>query len=209
VQKTQHNILIDEPDFLGAYLDTRFQEERLFRGRRKEEFNFIWVSGFSECFDAWMMYKRGELPEAPKIKLNVPDEIREILAELRTRTDDDARWIAFTLLSMSDEGVGAIARAFREVRSATLTPGRFRRLVHQVGDTVISVVASLDQPGQRLSARTEMITAIEKYRRKAQKSIGFGIMILDRSRPLNVRLGLNIPGGTKKNLKIYWKMSLQ
>lgn len=65
------------------------------------------------------------------------------------------------------------------VRSATLTPGRFRRLVHQVGDTVISIVATLDQPYDRLSARTEMITAFEKYRRKAPKSIGFGIMVLE------------------------------
>lgn len=201
VQKKQQNILIDESDFLGAYLDTRFQEERLFRGRRKEDFNFIWVSGFSEIFDAWMMYKRGDLPTAPEIKLNVPDEIREILAELRTRTDDGARWIAFTLLGMSDEGLGVIAKAFREVRSATLSPGRFRRLINQVGDTVISVVASLDQQRDRLSVRTEMITAIEKYRRKAPKSVGFGIMVLDRSRPFECATWIEYPWRPEKELE--------
>lgn len=201
VQKTQTNILIDELDFLGAYLDTRFQEERLFGGRKKEEFNAIWLSGWSESFDTWMMYKRGELAEAPEIKLNVPEEIREILSELRTRTDDAARWIAFTLLGMSDESLGVIARAFREVRLATLTPGRFRRLVNQVGDTVISIVASLDQPPDLLRVRTEMITAIEKYRRKAPKSIGFGIMALDRSRSFECSTWVEYPWEYEKEME--------
>jgi hypothetical protein len=183
VQRSQQNILIDELDFLGAYLDTRFQAKRLWGDREKEEFNAIWLSGWSESFDAWMMHKRGDLAESPEIKLNVPEEIREILIELRTRTDDAARWIAFTLLGLSDESLGVIARAFREVRLATLIPGRFRRLVYEVGDTVISIVASLDQSPDLLRARTEMITTIEKYRRKAPRSIGFGIMALDRTRP--------------------------
>ena len=131
VQKTQSNILIDELDFLGAYLETRFQPERLFGGKKPDELNAISISGWSELFDKWMMYKRGELTEAPEIRLNVPDEIREILAELRTRADDAARWIAFTLLGMSDKSLGVIASAFREIRSAVLTPGNLRRLVYQ------------------------------------------------------------------------------
>jgi len=201
IQKRQQNILIDEADFLGAYLDTRFREERLFKGRKKEAFDLIWISGFSDVFDAWMMYKRGDLPAPPEIKLNVPPEIREILDELRRRMDDDARWIAFTLLGMSDEGLGVIARAFRGVRSATLTPGRFRRIVHQVGDIVISVVATLDQSSDRLSARTQMITDIEKYRRRAPKSIGFGIMVLDRSRPFECATWIEYPWKQEKELE--------
>jgi hypothetical protein len=209
VQEKQQNILIDEPDFLGAYLDTRFQEERLFRGRKKEEFNLIWVSGFSDVFDAWMMYKRGDLAQAPEIKLNVPPEIREILAELRTRTDDDARWIAFTLLGMSDEGLGVIARAFRGVRSATLTPGRFRRLIHQVGDTVISVVASLDQPSDRLSARTQMITESKNIGVKLQRASDSALWFSTAADLSSVQRGSNILGNKKKNLRIYWRMNLQ
>jgi hypothetical protein len=201
VQKAQPNILVDEADFLGAYLDTRFRDERLWGGRKKEEFNAIWLSGWSEAFDAWMMHRRGDLPEAPEIKLNVPEEIREILTELRARTDDAARWIAFSLLGMSDKSLSVIARAFREVHTAALTPGMFRRLVNQVDDTVISIVASLDQPPDLLRVRTEMITTLEKYRRKAPKSIGFGIMVMDRTRPFECATWAEHPWKHDKELE--------
>jgi hypothetical protein len=185
VQKSNQEMLVDELDFFGAYLDTRFRMERFFPQGEEERMNYeaILLSGWSEQFDSWMMYKRGDISKAPEIRLNVPNEIREVLVELRIRNDDGARWIAFTLLGMSDTSLGVISRAFREIRSATLTPGMLRRLVNQVEDTVISVVASLDQPPDRLRVRTEMISTLEKYKRKAAKSIGFGIMVRDQTRP--------------------------
>ncbi|HEV8366882.1 MAG TPA: SEC-C metal-binding domain-containing protein [Pyrinomonadaceae bacterium] len=186
VQKSDQEMLVDELDFFGAYLDTRFRLERFFPQGEEEKtkYNAILLSGWSEQFDSWMMYRRGDISHAPEIRLNVPNEIRDILVELRTRNDDDgARWIAFTLLGMSDASLGVISRAFREIRSATLTPGMLRRLVNQVEDTVISVVASLDQSPDRLRVRTEMIATLEKYKRKASKSIGFGIMVHDQTRP--------------------------
>jgi hypothetical protein len=70
-----------------------------------------------------------------------------------------------------------------------------------VGDTVISIVASLDQPPGLLRARTEIITAIEKYRRKAPRSMGFGIMVLDRSRPFECSTWIEYPWKHEKELE--------
>lgn len=183
VQKASEDILADELDFFGAYLDTRLQPYRLWK-REKQSVNAVWLSGWSEQFDAWMMYRRGELKSQPSIKLDVPGEIHEILAELRKREGDDAaRWIAFTLLDMSDSILNSIAKALQEIRTAQLTPGMFRRLTFQDDDTVISIVASNEQPETELYQRTQIRTVLEKYRRKAQKSIGFGIWPLNKLSP--------------------------
>lgn len=175
----------DEIDFFGAYLGCRLQAERLYK-KDSESVNFVWLSGFSEKFDEWMEYKRGTLETLPSIKLEIPEEIEDILAELRRRADDDhARWIAFSLLAMTDRSLNAIAQLIKELKRAKLTPGMFRRAVHQEGDTVISIVASLDLPASMLRERTAMRAVLEKYRRKSTKSIGIGIMVADKSKPFD------------------------
>ena len=181
LQKRDEEFFADELDLWGAYLDTRLQESRLW-GRDGKKFDGVWLSGFSERFDDWMMYRRGDLKQEPVIKLQLPDEILSVLKELR-RHDDNARWVAFALLDMSDNILGAIAQALRELKTAQLTPGMFRRLVYQYGDTVLSIVASLDQPSDLLYKRTATWAILEKYRRKVHRSIGFGVMVLDTSKP--------------------------
>lgn len=181
-QSKSIEIMADELDLFGAYLDTRLQPDRIW-GRDKQDFDFVSLGGWQDQFDEWIMYKRGDLSKPPKIKLNVPDEIQEILTELRKRNDYGARWISFALLDMTDDGLNIIAQGFREIREAELTPGMFRRLVQQDGDTVISIMASLDVPPSLLHERIEARAIVEKYRRKALKSIGFGIMVLDKSKP--------------------------
>lgn len=83
---------------------------------------------------------------------------------------------------MSDNKLEGIAKAFRELREAELTPGMFRRLVHKDGDTVISFTASLDLPAKMLRERNAVRVQVEKYKHRALKSIGFGIMVLDKKR---------------------------
>jgi len=180
LQRRSEDSLADELDLWGAYLDTRLQSSRLWEDR---EFDAIALSGFSEPFYAWSLYEHGDLDTPPTIELDIPAEIHSILAELRTRDDDGAKWIAFALLDMSDSVLGAIAQAFRDLRETQLTPGMFRRCVYQDGDTVVSIVASLNLPPELLYERTEIWAVLEKYRRKAFRSIGFGVMVLNTERP--------------------------
>lgn len=184
-QKRSEMIIGDELDFFSAYLTTRLQASKLWE-REGKKFNFVGLSGFSNEFSKWMMFKRGEIKEKPDIKLDVPVEVYEILNELRKRKDNIARWIAFALLDMSDDNLLAIAQAFREIRSAKLTSGMFRRLVYQSGKLVISFVASIDLPESLLHERTKLRVLLEKYRRKAFISMGFGINLMDNSRPFEL-----------------------
>ena len=177
--------MTSELDAFGAYLDNRLHPEKILR-TDGEPLTGLTLGGFQDKFDDWMKYKRGDIETPPDIKLEVPHEVSEILTELRARPDDDgARWIAFELLGMSDSGLAAIAQMVREVRKAELTPCMFRRVTHHEGDTVISLVASLDLPPQMLRERTLLRAKLEKYRLKALKSIGIGIMVKDSTRSLS------------------------
>jgi hypothetical protein len=46
-----------------------------------------------------------------------------------------------------------------------------------------------------------MITDIEKYRRRAPKSIGFGILVLNRSRPFECATWIEYPWKQEKELE--------
>lgn len=183
LQISPENIIAEELDFFGAYLATRLQPERIWKKENKK-FDTVFLSGWLDWFDAWMMNKRGELDQPPSIKLDIPDKIQEILTELGRRNDDAAKWIAFALLDMSEGCLEAITRAFEDIKSARPKPGMFRRFVYQEGDIVVSITASLTVSPNRLYDRTKMRTVVEKYRRKVAKSMGFGVMILETSRPI-------------------------
>lgn len=174
----------DELDFFGAYLSTRLQEVRIWKPINTRAPNFVHLGGWCEKFDQIMSCRRGDRhDDPPAIELDVPAEIKEILHELRRRKEDShARWIAFSLLNMSDEALNSIAQSFDDLRNATLRPEMFRRATFHVGDTVVSIVAASDLPLPMLRERTALRAVLEKYRRKATKSIGIGIMITDRKR---------------------------
>jgi hypothetical protein len=175
----KHNFIgTDEIDFFGAYLDTRLQMER-FNVPDIEKLNWINLGPWSDEFDKWMQYKRGHIKTVPSIKLKVPEEVSEVLLELHKHSNDDAKWIAFALLDMSDSAIFRISKAFKEIRGAKLTHGKFRRLTFEDNGVVISFMGSLDLPKSLLQKRTVERVVLEKYRRKANKSIGFGIMVLD------------------------------
>lgn len=201
ILREQTRIIADELDFFGAYLSCRLRAERLWM-KDNEPVDMVSLGGWSEKFDEIMEHRRGKLEEAPTITLEVPAEIRDILDELRRRTNDPgARWIAFSLLGMSDIALGSIAQSLREVRAASLTSGMFRRVAYQDGDTVISIVASLDLSPAMLRERTYLRTILEKYRRKALKSIGIGIMVTDASKPFDCATWVEGPWQYNNNLE--------
>ena len=192
IQKESLEIRADELDFFGAYLQTRLQPPRLW-DREGEKPTGVWLHGFSSQFDDWVAYKRGDLNTPPSIELEIPIEIKEILGELRKRGDYASRWISFALLNMSDSMLDQIAKNLSALRTATLTPGMFRRWTYYEGETVVSLIGSLDLSPLLLEQRTEIRAVIEKYRHKAVKSIGFGIMVKDRSKPFQCASWVEFP----------------
>lgn len=183
-QRESLEILADELDFFGAYLQTRLQPARLW-DREGVKPTGVWLHGFSAQFDDWVAYKRGDLSTPPNIELEIPIEIKQVLGELRKRGDYASRWISFALLDMSDSMLGQIAKNLSDLRTATFTPGMFRRWTYSEGETAVSLIGSLDLSPHLLEQRTEMRTVIEKYRHKAVKSIGLGVIVKDNSKPFH------------------------
>jgi hypothetical protein len=200
IQHQSAKVMSDELSLFGAYLETRLQAKRLWEQDGKPVTGFV-LDGFDKKFQQWMIYKRGDEEKLPQIKLDVPVEIHEVLQELRKRTDDSARWISFSLLNMSDSGLASIASMFREIRKAKLIPGKFRRIVHQENDTVISITASIDVPEIQLRERVWLRATLEKYRCKAKKSIGIGIFLPDTSKPFDCATWIEGPWEYDKELE--------
>jgi hypothetical protein len=194
VQKESVKILADEIDLFGAYLKTRLQANRIWARENMKKPDWVWLSSFQEPFDAAMAHRRGDLPDAPQIRLEVPQEVEDILLELRRReTEESSRWIAFNLLALSDRALEIVARMFRDLRSQSLSTATFRRNTHTEGDLAISVVATKDQPVDALLQSTQARTVLEKYRRRCTRSIGFGICVTDSSKPFECAVWAEFP----------------
>lgn len=128
-QKETLEIVADELDLFGAYLQTRLQPSRLWDRDGEAKPTYVSLAGFSAQFDDWASYKRGDLSTPPGISLEIPLKIKEVLSELRNRGDSAARWIAFAILDLPDRALGVIAEGLADLRTAALAPGMGRRFV--------------------------------------------------------------------------------
>lgn len=197
LQRENIKILGDEMEFFGAYLKSRLQLDEIVPASGSlpnNTPNFIWLSGFQESLDKALLYQSGHISTPSKVNLDIPQEIREILGELRVRQcDPEARWIAFTLLTLSNQALHAIAEMFREGRTTRPEPNMLRRVAHTLEDTVFVVVVSKDVSVQRLRSGTEQRVLIEKYRRRLPRGIGFGIHLQEESRPFHCAIWADFP----------------
>lgn len=184
VQREAVQIHGDEIDLFGAYMKTRLQANRIWEREGMIKPDHVTLAGFQEPFDAVMAQRRGERRDAPDIRLEIPQEVEAILRELRRRINEkDARWIAFSLLSLSDRALEIVARSFGDLRSQSLGADAFRRTTHTEGNLAISIVATKDQPADALLRNIQTRTLLEKYRRKCTRSIGFGVLVSGFSKP--------------------------
>jgi SEC-C motif len=190
LQRSGKNILGDELDLFGTYLDSRL-EPSLFWNRKTDDgetFDMMWISGGSERFDEWHDAKIGVRDNAPKIQLAVPPHVKDLLAELRNRDDDGARWIAFALLNLTRNGVDRFEHLLTQVREHELQPGNLRSAVF-VDESLVGVISVGRMVGtthlrQTLYARL----IVEKYRRKLDNAFGFAIELNDPFKPFDSAL---------------------
>lgn len=186
IQKETVQIRGDELDLFGAYLKTRLQANRLWDRQGMKKFSWVSLLGFQKPFDDVVAHNRGDRNEAPHLRLEIPQEVENILQELRRHESDrDARWIAFGLLSLSDRALEIVAGTFRDLRLKSLKADTFLRATHTEGDLAITIIATRDQSAEALLQNTQSRTLLEKYRRKCVRSIGFGVLVSDTSRPFH------------------------
>ena len=194
LEKETVELLADELDLFGAYLKSRLQPDRLWERNGEGKYNFVWLQGFQEPFDFMIEYRQGVRTEAPVIELEVPDEIRAILAELRNRREDPgARWIAFSILGLSDPDLQMLARMMAELRNQNPAPGQIRRNTVTMNDLAITVVTCKDLQVEQLYTSTHRRSILEKYRRHTTTSIGFGLDLANPNKAFHFAIWISWP----------------
>jgi hypothetical protein len=186
LQRSEKNIMGYELDVFGLYLDTRLHPSQFWE--RKDDgkaFTLLHLSGGSERFDEWFQAKQGVRDERPDIRLKLPPKFSEIIAELRRRDDDGARWIAFALLGLSQNTESQIEANLDNLRSKARPDGRLLRVTINDGGLVVSVVAARGMATNELRRHTTFRASIEKYRLKATASVALGINADDSSKPFD------------------------
>ena len=175
----------DELDLLGHYMDNRLhpshyeQREEILKNTGSD--NTIWINGGEERFDHYytsILYgDRKEDLEKPSIDL--PPLIFEILKYLRNRGNDDSKWIAFALLSLSNHELEAVVEDFKRIRSCPKPTG-FNRKTLRFKDLTIIIMSYDSLPNEEVIRHLTMRSAIEKYRAKSKIAVS---LAFDLSRP--------------------------
>ncbi len=187
LQRSEKNIMGDELDVFGLYLDTRLHPSQFWE--RKDEdgkaFTLLHLSGGSERFDEWFQAEQGVRDERPDIRLKLPPKFSAIIDELRRRDDDGARWIAFALLGLSQDAVSRIEGDLDNLRKQARPDGRLLRVTFNDGGLVVSIVAARGLATDELRRHTAFRASIEKYRLKASASVALGIDAADMTKPFD------------------------
>lgn len=188
----------DELDIFGQYLDNRLHPS-LYEGRKEiaehtSGPNFIAFNGGDEGFEPFYMAEwNGEPPPSATVGLKVPPPIQAVLIELRNRTDDGARWVAFALLGLSHAALGRLASALEDMKVNQAQGQRILRTTMREGDVVINVLAhrglSKSEFFQNVSIRSRM----EHYRARPRATVTIGIDQRDVSQPFEVAQWLEGP----------------
>jgi len=192
LQRSGKNIRGDELDIFGLYLDTRLHPSQFWERKPDDgkEFSVLALTGGSECFDKWKNVEREGRGEAPTIRLKIPDEIRSLLQELRDRNDKSARWIAFSLLNLSEDGIQRLNYFLKQFRERPRDAGQMTSAVFVDEELILVVTAgrmiNIEHLRQTLAARL----SAEKYRQKAFSAIGFAIELNDPFRVFDTALWL-------------------
>ena len=163
----------DELDLFGAYLDSRLLVPNIV-DESQEVPNYLSFGGYSGQFDQLMSYERGEYPDKPDIRFKLPEGVGEIFQQLKRWDDDGARWISFALLELDDSILHSVTLALNELRNAAIPHDGFRRMSFRQGD--ISIVGSSVATFEELKENMHKRGLLEKYRRKTQKSVVFGVL---------------------------------
>jgi hypothetical protein len=194
LQRSGMNIQGGELDIFGIYLDSRLEPAQFWerKSEDRKELAMMMLMGGSERFDRWKNAQLG-IGKAPEITLKLPNAVKTLLSELRRRQDEGARWIAFSVLSLSHEGIARLDRLLTKIRLQDLNGGQIGSAVFVDGDVIAVLTAGY---GHELNDLRETLFArvsLEKYRRHSEKALGFTFLINDPSQVFDFALWVEGP----------------
>jgi hypothetical protein len=182
LQRSEKNIMGDELDLFGTYLDSRLHPSQFWDSTTEDGRapSLFMISGGSERFDEWHEAEIGRREKHPDIKLDFPPRLTELLYELRIRKDDPSRWIAFALLDLSPWAVSQLEKDLVEVRRNAKPGTRLPRATLKDGDVAISIIACNGLSAEELQRQAVFRVNLEKYRLRTSASLLIAIDVLNR-----------------------------
>ena len=176
----------DELDIFGHYLDNRLHpsvyEENEQLANHDGPRNIMFHGGEDRFEKIYFAEWEGEPLINHEVGLKLPEQVRGVFDELRSREDDGARWIAFALLGLNDAALDRLNGALRDVRKIPIEGRRIQRITAREGDIVLNVMAHRGTDEHEFHKNTLMRARMEHYRVKPKATITLGIDQLDESR---------------------------
>jgi SEC-C motif len=190
LQRSEKNIMGDELDLFGTYLDSRLHPSQFWDSTTEDGKHptLFMISGGSERFDEWHEAELGRREKHPDIKLDFPPRLTEVLRELRLRKDDASRWIAFALLDLSPGAVSQLEKDLAEVRRHAEPGTRLPRATLKDGDVAVSIIASNGLSAEELHRQAVLRINLEKYRLRTSASLLIAIDVLKQKQPFEFAL---------------------
>jgi len=188
----------DELDIFGQYLDNRLHPS-LYEDRKEIAEHTagpptIAFNGGDEGFEPFYMAEwNGEPPPSATVGLKVPPPIQSVLSELRNRTDDGARWVAFALLGLSHAALSRLASALQDMKVNEAQGQRILRTTMREGDVVINVLAHRGLSKGEFFQNVTIRSRMEHYRTRPRATVTIGIDQRDTSQPFEVAQWLEGP----------------
>src|SRR5262249_3616625 len=196
LQRSEKNIMADELDLFGTYLDSRLHPSQFWDSTTEDGRHptLFMISGGAEGFDERHQAELGRCEKNPDIKLDFPARLTAVLNELRLRKDDVSRWIAFALLDLSPRAVSRLERDLAEVRRHAAPGTRLPRATLKDGEVAVSIIASNGLSAEELHRQAVLRVNLEKYRLRTSAS-----MSLIKSNRSNSPFGPRGNGSRKKS----------
>jgi hypothetical protein len=188
----------DELDIFGHYLGNRLHSS-IYEGRKEiightTGPNFIAFDGGDEAFEPFYTAEWNGTPlPLATVGLKLPPQIQAVLSELRNRTDDGARWVAFALLGLSDAALTRLASGLDDMKSHLAEGQRILRGTTREGDLVINVLAHRGLPQDKFFKNVTLRSRLEHYRTRPRATITIGIDQRDTTKPFEVAQWLEGP----------------
>lgn len=169
LQNSEKWIKAEELDLLGYYLDDKLETVR--KKWEHASTGGIAFEGNQERFDE-IYLRPGEKEE--KIPCSFPLEIGNIIDQLESSEQIEARWITFRLLSLSSETLNTLGLALLEAKKQCKDI-KFFRLVEKDVLIFVFIIRGVFVPIEEIKYNLK----IEKYIHKTSQAIGLFIKIVD------------------------------
>jgi len=197
VQLGPHELLADEMNLFGAYLDNRLRLfDTLATAAGGLPVSIAWTA-LSERFDTESMHRLAGSPAGEPIRLRLPPGLEALLADLRTTGDAGSRRIAFELLDLTDPEMLTLAAALYRLRTdGTPEPGMLRRIVMEEGGLLVHVMGAVHGTLAEMKEVLSPRTIDEQRRRGARAALGFGVDLGTPGQPVVAAVWSGEPQGT-------------